>query len=130
LADYPNIADWNDGIKTSYATSEATDGVGAKRHCDLAPLGALEETVTAWDPEDRMVISIDSASKIPIKRGEMTFTLNDADETTDFAMSYDYEPRGGFIGNLLGRLIDGQLRKGFTGFLDQLESAAQTQATA
>ncbi len=53
LADFPNIADWNRGVNRSYATSDATTGVGAKRHCDLAPVGALEETVTGWDEERR-----------------------------------------------------------------------------
>ena len=28
LADSPNIADWNDGIKKSYAIGDATEGVG------------------------------------------------------------------------------------------------------
>lgn len=28
LADYPNIADWNDGLKKSYAIGDATEGVG------------------------------------------------------------------------------------------------------
>ena len=45
LADFPNIADWNSGVKRSFATSDATNGAGATRHCDLAPMGALEETV-------------------------------------------------------------------------------------
>ena len=34
LADFPNIAAWNSGVNQSYSTSDATAGVGAKRHCD------------------------------------------------------------------------------------------------
>ena len=61
LADFPNIATWNTGVSKSFATSDSTGGVGAQRHCDLAPFGELEETVKEWDDTRRMVISIDSA---------------------------------------------------------------------
>jgi len=79
LADFPNIAEWNSGANRSYATSDATAGVGAKRHCDLAPMGALEETVTGWDEEKRMEINIDSAARLPIAHGLAAFTLGGAD---------------------------------------------------
>ena len=48
LADFPNIADWNGGVKKSFSTNDQTDGVGATRHCDLSPAGGLEETVVEW----------------------------------------------------------------------------------
>lgn len=38
LADFPKISVWNTGVRASHATSDATPGVGAKRHCDLAPV--------------------------------------------------------------------------------------------
>jgi len=130
LADFPNIADWNDGIKKSYATSEALEGVGAKRHCDLAPLGELEETIVEWSPDDKMVISVDKAAKIPIKSGLVSFTLAESDGATEVTLSYDYEPKGGPLAAFVGPFLDKQLTKGFTGFLSQLEPAAQSRATA
>lgn len=130
LADFPNIADWNDGIKKSYSTSEAVEGVGAKRHCDLAPVGALKETVLEWVPEERLVISIDEASKVPIKKGRMTFTLADGGDTTAFTMSYDYEAKGGPLAFIIGPMMKRPLTKGFTGFIDQLEPAARARAEA
>jgi hypothetical protein len=51
LADYPNIADWNDGLKKSYAIGDATEGVGAQRQTELVPAGAMRETVAEWVPE-------------------------------------------------------------------------------
>lgn len=133
LADYPNIADWNEGVTKSYSTSEATEGVGAKRHCDLAPLGGLEETIAEWEPEERMVVSIDSASRIPVKRGLVTFTLVETGDEmtgTTVTLRYEYVPKGGPLGALIGPLLDGQLRKGFTGFLEQLETAAADRAVS
>ena len=113
LADFPNIARWNRGVDRSYATSDATAGVGAKRHCDLAPMGALEETVTGWDEEQRLEIKIESAARLPIAHGLATFSLSSADAATDVFVEYSYEPKFGFLGQLMGRLIlDGQLTKG------------------
>ena len=127
LADFPNIADWNTGVTRSYATSDSTGGVGAKRHCDLAPVGALEETVTGWDEGKRMEIRIDSAAKLPIAHGLVTFTLSGVDAATDVSVEYGYKPKFGFLGQLMGRFVlDSQLSKGFGSFLKDLERASLT----
>ncbi len=128
LADYPNIADWNDGVKNSYAIGDATEGVGAQRQTELVPMGAMRETVAEWVPEERMVIAVDKVKKAPVKVGTMTFTLSDDGETTPFTMSYDYEPKGGPLAFILGPMIDRQMNKGFNGFIDSLEPTAQAQA--
>ena len=126
LADFPNIADWNSGVNRSYSTSDATAGVGAKRHCDLAPIGALEETVTGWDEDRRLEIRVDSAAKLPIVHGLVTFTLDSADAGTDVRIDYSYQPRFGFLGQLMGRFVlDTQLTRGFAGFLKDLEQASR-----
>ena len=125
LADFPNIADWNSGVTKSYSTSESGEGVGATRHCDLAPMGQLEETISAWEPERRLVVRIDSAAKLPIRSGEVTFTLDEADGDTPTELRYAYQPKFGPLGSLMGPMIDRQLTKGFEGFLSELETAAQ-----
>ena len=82
LADYPNIADWNGGLKKSYAIGDATEGVGVQRQTELVPAGAMRETVAEWVPEERMVIAIDKIEKMPVKQARMTFTLSGGGETT------------------------------------------------
>ena len=131
LADYPNIVDWNDGVKNSYAIGDATEGVGAQRQTELGPTGAMRmrETVTEWVPEERMVIAIDKIEKMPVKQARQTFTLADDGEATLFTMSYDYEPKGGPLAFILGPILNPQMKKGFNGFIDNLEPAAQGQAT-
>ena len=131
LADYPNIADWNDGLTKSYAIGDATEGVGAQRQTELVPDGAMRmrETVAEWVPEERMVIAIDKVEKMPVKQATMTFTLSEGGETTPFTMSYDYEPKGGPLAFLFGPLLDRQMNKGFNGFIDNLEPTAQARAT-
>lgn len=126
LADFPNIATWNTGVATSFATSDCTGGVGARRHCDLTPFGELEETVKEWDDARRMVISIDSAKKLPIAHGEVRFVLSPADDATEVSINYSYMPKFGLLGQIMGSLLlDGQLKKGFKGFLKDLEAASQ-----
>ena len=127
LADFPNIADWNTGVKSSRATSGATAGVGATRHCDLAPAGGLDETITGWEDEQRLVVSIDKATVVPIDHGEVTFILEPSlsGDRTRTVVEYRYRPKGGPLRRLLGPLVDRQLAKGFTGFLTDLETAAR-----
>ncbi len=128
LADFPNISKWNGGVAASFATSEATGGVGATRHCDLSPAGELEETIVEWTPESKLVVSIDSAKKLPLQSGLATFTLDDSGgENCTTAINYRYQTKWGLLGSLMGPLMDGQLRKGFKGFLDDLEAEAVKQ---
>jgi uncharacterized protein YndB with AHSA1/START domain len=130
LADYPNIADWNHGLKKSYAIGDATEGVGAQRQTELVPAGAMRETVAEWVPEERMVIAIDKIEKMPVKQARMTLTLSGGGDTTLFTMSYDYEPKGGPLAFVLGPILDRQMTKGFNGFIDYLEPEAQSRAAA
>jgi len=117
LADYPNIADWNDGVMTSYAIGDATEGVGAQR-----------QTVAKWVPEEKMVIAIDKVEKMLAKQATQAFTLSGRGETTQFEMSFDYEPKGGPLALIYGPMLDRQMRKGFNGFIDNLEATAQARA--
>ncbi|MEO1065052.1 MAG: SRPBCC family protein [Actinomycetota bacterium] len=129
LADYPNIVDWNEAVKESYALGDTVEGVGAQRQVNVGTKGSIKnrETVTEWTPEKRMVIAVDQIEKQPIKQATMTFTLSDAGATTPFTMSYDYEPRGGPLGFLYGPILDRLLRRGFSAFITDLGPAAQSR---
>ena len=126
LADFPNIATWNTGVAKSFATSDSTSGVGARRHCDLTPFGELEETVQEWDETRRMVIRIDSAKKLPFANGEATFILSPEDDATEVSINYTYKLRFGLFGQIMGSLgLDRQFTKGFNGFLNDLDAASR-----
>lgn len=125
LADFGNISSWNSGVKTSYLTGNESGGVGATRHCDLSPAGALEETTVEWLENERMVIRIDSTRLIPIKTGLVTFSLlHGGVEKTKVDVSYAYELKFGPIGSLINKPFATKLTAGFVGFLDDLEAAA------
>ena len=126
LADFPNVADWNTGVKKSFSTTEASNGVGAQRHCDIAPAGELSETIQKWEPDTMMAISIDSAKKMPINSALGTFTLEDNGESTSVRLDFEYRPRFGPVGNLIGPLLDKQFTKSFDGYMTDLQAAVQT----
>lgn len=131
LADFANVADWNSGVNESHSTSDAANGVGATRHCDLGPGGELEETIRSWKPNESMAISIDTATKAPIKGGLGTFVLTGDDAgPTEVALQFDYTPKGGPIGTLFGNVIDKQFMKGFHGYLNDLDSTASQRSNA
>lgn len=125
LADFPNISTWNGGVKASHDTGDGVTGLGAQRHCDLAPIGGLEETIRGWEPNEKLVVSIDSATKLPISSGLATIILGDGEVSID----YGYEPKG-LLGRMMGPMLNRQFRKGFAGFLEDLETAAQNQPVA
>jgi carbon monoxide dehydrogenase subunit G len=86
----------------------------------------LEETVKQWDDERRMTIAIDFAKKLPIAHAEVTFALSPVDDATEVGLSYTYQPKFGLLGQVMGRrVLDGQLTKGMTGFLKNLDAASQ-----
>ena len=129
LADYPNIADWNEGVVTSRAIGEATEGVGAQRHCELAGDVEMRETVTEWISEQKLAVAIDQIKKMPVANAAMTFSLATQGDATQLTMSYDYEPKGGPFGFLVAAMMGRPMRKGFNGFIDNLEQAAQHRGT-
>ncbi len=128
LADYPNIADWNEGVQRSVALGDAVEGLGAQRHCELTPSGAMRETVTEWEPEEKMAVAIDKIEKMPVAEATMTFTLADSGTTTSITMSYDFAPKGGPFAFLIAAMLNRPMTKGFNGFIDNMESAAQARA--
>lgn len=131
LADFGNVADWNTGINESHSTSDAANGVGATRYCDLGPGGTLDETIREWEPNERMVISIDAATKAPIKGGLGTFVLTgDNAGPIEVALTFDYTAKVGPIGNLFGKVLDKQFIKSFHGYFKDLNSTAMQRSVA
>ncbi len=126
LADYPNIMDWNDGVANSFAIGDQLDGLGAQRRCELNPSGAMRETITRWTPEEAMVVAVDQIEKLPVNVASMAFTLADRGDRTSVTMSYDYAPKGGPLGFVVAAMLARPMAKGFNGFIESLEQAAQT----
>jgi uncharacterized protein YndB with AHSA1/START domain len=123
IADFPNVADWNSAIIKSYVTSEANNGLGAQRHCDVAPAGEVEETIRKWEPETTLVISIDSTKEMPFESALETLTLEDKGGSTSVTFDFEYTPTD----ESMGPLLDEPLARSLNGTLADFAAAVQAR---
>ena len=123
-ADFPNLADHWGGLKASRAIGDQRYGVGARRQVDLKPVGALVETVTAWDEGRSIATSNQPSALVPFKQAEARLTLEPDGDGTAITFDYRYVPRGGPMGRLTGPVIDRMLRTNFGSMLAAIEEAA------
>lgn len=107
IADFGNIANLSPGIKKSYLTSEATGGVGATRHCDLALYGAnVEERIIEWTDGESFRVDIFESTRLPIiKTSGGSFHVQDHDGGTRLTGSLHSSLKYGFVGDLMYRLV-------------------------
>ena len=123
-ADFPNLADHWGGLKASRPIGDQTHGVGARRQVDLKPVGALVETVTAWEEGRALATTNQPSALVPFKHAEARLTLEPEDHGTAITFDYRYEPRGGPMGRLTGPVIDRMLKANFESMLAAIEQAA------
>ena len=123
-ADFPDLADHWDGLKASRPIGDQTRGVGARRQVDLAPVGTLVETVTAWEEGRTLATTNQPSALVPFKQAEARLSLEADGDGTAITFDYRYVPRGGPIGRLTGPVIDRMLRTNFESMLAAIGEAA------
>jgi Polyketide cyclase / dehydrase and lipid transport len=123
-ADFPNLADHWGGLKASRPIGDQTHGVGARRHVDLKPVGALVETVTAWEEGRTLATTNEPSALVPFKQADARLTLEPDGDGTAMTFDYRYVPRGGPMGRLTGPVIDRMLRTNFESMLAAIEEGA------
>jgi hypothetical protein len=128
LADFPNLADHWSGLKASRPIGDQTHGVGACRRVDLKPVGALVETVTAWEEGRTIATRNRPSALVPFKQAESKLTLEPDGDEIAITFDYRYVPRGGPLGRLIGLVIDRKLRTDFENMLAAIERAALAAA--
>lgn len=123
-ADFPNLADHWGGLKASRPIGDQAQGVGARRQVDLKPVGALVETVTAWEEGRTLATKNEPSALVPFKQAEARLTLEPDGDGTAITFDYRYVPRGGPMGRVSGPVIDRMLRTNFESMLAAIEQAA------
>jgi hypothetical protein len=124
FADFPNLADHWNGLKASRPIGDQNHGVGARRQVDLAPVGRLVETVTAWEAGREIATTNQPSALVPFKQAESRLTLKPDGSGTAITFDYRYTPRGGPVGRVTGPVIDRMLRRTFESMLASVEEAA------
>ncbi len=126
LSDFQNWHDWTSQIKSIEQTTEATNGVGAGRACQLAPAGSTSEKVLEWVPEERMVISLFDVKLLPIKESTSTFTLRSlGPDSTEITMAPAVVPKGGIMAPFIGKRLSKRLPKAAAGLLGDLKASVE-----
>ena len=123
-ADFPNLADYWDGLRASRPIGDQTNGVGARRQVDLKPVGSLVETITAWEEGRTVATANQPSALVPFKQAESRLTLEPKGDGTAITFDYRYVPRGGPLGRLTGPVIDRMLRTTFESLLAAIEETA------
>src|SRR5262245_52221038 len=123
FADFPKLADHWSGLKASRPIGDQTRGVGARRHVELKPVGALVETVTAWEDGRTLATRNQPSALVPFKQAGSRLTLKSDGDGTASTFEYRYVPRGGPMGRLTGPVIDRMLRSTFASMLAAVEEA-------
>jgi hypothetical protein len=127
LDDYQSIANHTSQVKTSTLSGESETGVGAVRHCNLAPMGTTVETITGYTPGEEMTHEV-IPTGLPVKSSLTTFKVTAVDENTSTLTSTAVvEAKGGFMRGF----IEKRLPKAFDSLLgDIVESAEKTAEVA
>ncbi len=106
VRDFGNINAFNPNLTNSYSTSENNEGLGATRHCDLLPMGSIEERVIDWQDGVGYTIEIfDGEKQPPYKNAQGTFHLRGDGNQTIVTFSLQYEMKLGPIGALMNRVM-------------------------
>lgn len=129
LSDLEAVERYSKGVRRARFTSDAKEGLGASRHCDLAPFGTVEERIDVWEPQQRLRLAIFENTKMPFTRATADFSLTDEGEATRVSVLFDYTPRFGFVGRLLNPLgLRTQMQRGMKGLLTGLRRDVEARA--
>lgn len=93
LADLGAVSTWNPTVTNSYYISEAREGVGASRHCDLPNGGFVKENATQWDAPHLVRLHVYEGT-VPFDNYYGTYSLaDDGDESrVRFVLEYEIQP--------------------------------------
>ncbi len=91
LADLEKVQDYDPWVVKSFYLSEAREGVGASRQCDLPGGNYVRERVISWREGDGYVLEIDEdGSDDRTLDQQAEFALEETDGATRVAMTYRY----------------------------------------
>lgn len=125
ISDIGAIQNFNPNVSKSFYTSEIKEGIGASRHCDLLPMGKVEERIISWKEGEEFTIEIYESKAMPFL-GEGKFTLKEEGGETNVTMSLTYRMKGGFLGSLMGVFMKGRISNAMEGTLAGLKHHLET----
>ena len=125
LADLGAIENYSPSVTKSYSTSENKQGIGASRHCDLLPMGSVEEKIIEWDEGESYKIEIFEGKAIPFK-GTGSFELTENGKSTNVKMTFEPDMGNGIFGKIMGFMMKEKMNKMITGVVIGLKHHLET----
>ena len=125
LADIGAVEKYNPVVTKSYSTSENKQGLGASRHCDLLPMGSVEEKIIEWDEGESYKIEIFEGKAIPFK-GTGKFELTENGKSTNVKMTFEPDMRNGLFGKIMGFMMKEKMKKMIAGVVIGLKHHLET----
>ncbi len=128
LADLGGVQSFHPGVKKSYYTSDAKEGIGAARVCELLPMGKVEETAVEWHEGESFVLDIASIEKAPpFKKALGYISVSEEGSETLVSMELEYSMKFGPIGALMDiMMVRSQFKKVVPGILQGLKHYTET----
>lgn len=123
LNDFGDIQRWSPGVTRSELTSDGPVSEGSTRRCDFAPLGAVNERIDKYEPNERMTVNLYETFKLPISGAVADFNIAPHDGGTTLTIHYSYTPNR--LGRLLSGYTDKQMRKGIGGMAKGLQRESE-----
>ena len=95
LANLETLQDYDHQVVKSFYVTEAREGVGAARQCDLPDGTHVTERVVSWREEAGYVLEINEDDNYPTTDMRVEFTLEEAAGGTRVGMTYRYALKPG-----------------------------------
>ncbi|WP_149304488.1 SRPBCC family protein [Pareuzebyella sediminis] len=93
-------------VKKSHAISTVKSGMGAKRHCELLPMGQMVEEVVQWDEGSSFILQVIGGKMLPPYRFmEGKVDLIEIGKKTKVTFSFSYQLKYGILGRLMNALL-------------------------
>ena len=105
LTEYGNISAFHPMVKKSFSTNSKI-GLGATRHCDLQPMGEMEEEITAWE-EGRLLVSEVKGGKLlpPYRFMRGKTVVESLGGETRVSFTFSYLLKFGLIGRVMNKFM-------------------------
>ncbi|MEO1287361.1 MAG: SRPBCC family protein [Chloroflexota bacterium] len=129
LADFGGILNYNPGISNAYSTSDVNSGLGATRHCDLLPMGSIEERIIEWNEGSDYLVDIYQFNGLmpPIKSAQARLSVEADGDQSIAHMIMTFEMKMGVIGKAMSTvMLESQYQKAVTGIMQGLKLYVET----
>lgn len=93
-------------VKKSSAITNIKSGIGAKRHCELFPMGQMVEEVVKWDEGSSFILQVIGGKMLPpyrFMKGKVD--LIELEEKTKVTFLFSYQLKYGILGRLMNTLL-------------------------